>query len=73
MASMGVGSPGQLNTRMLRRRVDHLTTRSYAALHNWLAPGELLGEPPRGWAADWAEADAGHLRGARADAVADPA
>lgn len=58
MASMGVSSPAQLNTRMLRRRVDHLTTRSYAVLHNWLAPGELLDAPPRGWAMDWEEADA---------------
>ncbi|MFL4474546.1 FMN-binding glutamate synthase family protein [Paeniglutamicibacter sp. MACA_103] len=58
MASMGVATPSQLNTRMLRRRVDHLTTRSYAGLHNWLEPGELLREPPRGWAPDWLEADA---------------
>ena len=33
MASMGVSHPSQLNPRMLRRRIDHLTTRSYAALH----------------------------------------
>lgn len=58
MASMGVAAPGQLNTRMLRRRVDHLATRSYSSLHHWLEPGELLREPPRGWAADWLEADA---------------
>lgn len=58
MASMGVSDPAQLNTRMLRRRVDQLTTRSYAGLHHWLAPGELLADPPRGWAPDWAEADA---------------
>lgn len=57
MASMGVTDPSQLNTRMLRRRTDHLTTRSYAAIHNWLAPGELLVDPPRGWRADWLEAD----------------
>jgi glutamate synthase domain-containing protein 2 len=58
MASMGVTNPAQLNTRMLRRRVDHLTTRSYAGLHHWLEPGELLRQPPRGWAPDWLEADA---------------
>ncbi|GAA5226665.1 FMN-binding glutamate synthase family protein [Paeniglutamicibacter antarcticus] len=58
MASMGVSSPEQLNTRMLRRRVDHLKTRSYAKLHNWLKPGQLLDKPPRGWAVDWQEADA---------------
>ena len=59
MASMGVGAPGQLNLRMLRRRIDQFTTRSYAGLHNWLAPGELLENPQRGWAMDWEEADSG--------------
>ena len=59
MASMGVGHPSQLNPRMLRRRVEHLTTRSYASLHHWVAPGELLTAPPRGWLADWEEADSG--------------
>ena len=33
------------------RRVDHVTTRSYAELFEWLAPGELLDEPPEAWAA----------------------
>lgn len=61
MASMGVTSPSQLNARMLRRRVDHLSTRSYASIYNWLREGELLEQPPRGWAADWAEADADHF------------
>lgn len=57
MASIGVSDPSQLNPRMLRRRVDHLTTRSYAALVNWLAPGALLNGLPDGWKADWEEAD----------------
>ncbi|QCU77210.1 FMN-binding glutamate synthase family protein [Citricoccus sp. SGAir0253] len=57
MASMGVSNPSQLTTRMLRRRVDHLTTRSYASIYHWLREDELLEDPPRGWAADWAEAD----------------
>ncbi|MGP5218365.1 MULTISPECIES: FMN-binding glutamate synthase family protein [Micrococcaceae] len=61
MASMGVSNPEQLNPRMLRRRVDHLTTSSYAAIFNWLRPGELLEDPPRGWAVDWKEADADHF------------
>ena len=61
MASMGVEAPSQLNARMLRRRVDHLKTRSYASIYNWLREGELLEQPPRGWAADWAEADADHF------------
>ncbi|MEE1621582.1 FMN-binding glutamate synthase family protein [Zafaria sp. J156] len=61
MASMGVTDPARLSPRMLRRRVDHLTTRSYAAVYHWIRPGELLEEPPRGWALDWEEADADHF------------
>ncbi|MFC7403331.1 FMN-binding glutamate synthase family protein [Citricoccus sp. GCM10030269] len=61
MASMGLTRPSQLNTRMLRRRVDHLNTKSYAAIYHWLREDELLNEPPRGWAADWEEADADHF------------
>ncbi|MGD6980713.1 MULTISPECIES: FMN-binding glutamate synthase family protein [Citricoccus] len=61
MASMGVSNPSQLTTRMLRRRVDHLTTRSYASIYHWLREDELLTDPPRGWAADWAEADPDHF------------
>ncbi|MEV4900186.1 glutamate synthase-related protein [Citricoccus sp. NPDC055426] len=61
MASMGLDHPSQLNTRMLRRRVDHLNTRSYASIYHWLREDELLNEPPRGWAADWREADADHF------------
>ncbi|MFB0833793.1 FMN-binding glutamate synthase family protein [Arthrobacter halodurans] len=61
MASLGVADPGRLNQRMLRRRVDHLTTRSYASLYHWLRPGELLMDPPRGWRLDWEESDADHF------------
>lgn len=61
MASMGVTDTAHLNTRMLRRRTDHLTTKSYASIYNWLRPGELLVDPPRGWAADWEEADSEHF------------
>ena len=61
MASMGVADPAELNPRMLRRRVDHLTTRSYAGIYHWLSAGELLEDPPRGWADDWREADADHF------------
>ena len=39
------------------RRVDEATTTSYADLYEWLAPGELLAEPSRSWAGDWARAD----------------
>ncbi|MGW8948905.1 hypothetical protein [Streptomyces sp. NPDC055709] len=31
--------------------------RSYAELYEWLAPGQLLAEPPGSWAADWQAAD----------------
>jgi hypothetical protein len=42
---------------MLCRRTDPVTIRTYAELCHWLQPGELLAEPPRGWAEDWAAAD----------------
>lgn len=61
MASMGLESPAELNTRMLRRRVNTQSTRSYASLFHWLSPGELLEEAPSSWAADWAEADTEHF------------
>ncbi|AVV44556.1 FMN-binding glutamate synthase family protein [Streptomyces sp. P3] len=57
MASMGVTDPAQLRPHMLRRRVDPRTERSYEELHEWLAPGQLLDEPPASWAADWQAAD----------------
>jgi glutamate synthase domain-containing protein 2 len=61
MASMGCTSPEQLNPRMLRKRIDHLSTRSYANIYSWLSSGELLSRTPRTWAEDWAEADADHF------------
>lgn len=62
MASMGCTSPDQLSPRMLRRRVDHLTTRSYANIYNWMEPGELLTGPPRSWTEDWNLANADYFR-----------
>ena len=35
---------------------------SYADLFEWLAPRQLLDEPPETWAADWARADPGSFR-----------
>ncbi|MGX1591815.1 FMN-binding glutamate synthase family protein [Glutamicibacter sp. NPDC055491] len=61
MASMGLTSPEQLNTRMLRRRVNLQSTRSYASLFQWLRPGELLEDIPGSWKEDWNEADADHF------------
>ncbi len=57
MASMGLEGPHQLTPHMLRRRIDHSRTESYAELFEHLSPGQLLGEPPPGWARDWAIAD----------------
>jgi glutamate synthase domain-containing protein 2 len=57
MSSMGVSHPSELTPHMLMRRIDHVQTHSYAELYEWLEPGELLAEPPDGWAADWARAD----------------
>ncbi|HWD01774.1 MAG TPA: FMN-binding glutamate synthase family protein [Amycolatopsis sp.] len=57
MAAMGVSEPAQLRPHMLRRRLDPYTVRSYEELYDWLEPGQLLAEPPREWAADWAAAD----------------
>ena len=61
MASMGLEGPDQLTTRMLRRRVNLQSTRSYASLFHWLRPGELLDDVPSSWAEDWAESDAEHF------------
>lgn len=57
MASMGVTDPAQLRPHMLHRRIDPYTERSYEELYEWLAPGQLLAEPPASWAADWHAAD----------------
>ena len=58
MASMGVDDPDELSPHHLMRRVDHVTTRSYAELYEWLEPGELLDgdAAARAGRADWARA-----------------
>lgn len=61
MASMGVSHPDQLTPQMLRRRVDELSTRSYAELFTGLKPHQLLEDPPADWAEDWNTADADHF------------
>ncbi len=61
MASMGVTGPKQLNMRMLRRRVNLQSTRSYAELFQWLRPNELLEDPSASWAADWRRANPDHF------------
>ncbi|GAA4885490.1 FMN-binding glutamate synthase family protein [Kitasatospora terrestris] len=57
MAAMGVDHPSQLHPHMLQRRLDPQTIRSYADLHPWLAPGQLLQDAPESWARDWNSAD----------------
>ncbi len=57
-ASMGVRDFADLSPEMLRRRIGHLDTKSYAELYGWLRPGELLGQVPQSWARDWALASA---------------
>jgi glutamate synthase domain-containing protein 2 len=56
MASLGLAGPHEVHPSMLFRRIDQVRTASYAELYDWLAPGELLAEPPQGWAGDWAAA-----------------
>ena len=53
IASMGATGPGELTPEMLRRRIGHLDTKSYAELYDWMEPGELLSEVPGTWARDW--------------------
>jgi hypothetical protein len=57
MGSMGLRDPSQVRPWMLIRRVDEVSTSSYAELFEWLEPGELLDSPPVSWAADWRRAD----------------
>ncbi|HTU97146.1 MAG TPA: FMN-binding glutamate synthase family protein [Solirubrobacteraceae bacterium] len=57
IASMGLHSPAEVGPHHLVRRVDHVVSRSYAELYEWLEPGRLLQEPPASWQTDWARAD----------------
>ncbi|MFJ5228501.1 FMN-binding glutamate synthase family protein [Kitasatospora sp. NPDC088391] len=57
MAAMGVDDPADLHPHLLNRRIDPQTVRSYADLHQWLTPGQLLDRAPEEWARDWDEAD----------------
>jgi glutamate synthase domain-containing protein 2 len=57
IASMGLQSPADVGPHHLVRRIDHANCRSYAELYEWLAPGQLIAEPPALWATDWRRAD----------------
>jgi glutamate synthase domain-containing protein 2 len=61
MASMGVTDPSELRPHMLRRRIDAHSVRSFDEMYEWLAPGQLLAEPPPTWAADWLAAAPDHF------------
>jgi glutamate synthase domain-containing protein 2 len=57
IASMGLSGPGEVSPHHLVRRIDHVNSRSYAELYEWLADGELLSDPPPSWREDWERAD----------------
>jgi glutamate synthase domain-containing protein 2 len=57
ISSMGLHSPAEVGPHHLVRRVDHVTSHSYAELYEWLEPGQLLHEPPESWRTDWERAD----------------
>jgi hypothetical protein len=58
VASMGLDSFAELTPSMLNRRIDGVTTRTYAELYEWLEPGALLDHAPADWRRDWQAADA---------------
>lgn len=53
IAAMGLDSPAQLTGDHLRVRTDTSTVRSWGEIHPPLQRGELLADPPDGWAHDW--------------------
>lgn len=59
VASMGLASFAELHPGLLNRRQDHQITETYADLHEWLSPGQLMTDPPEDWINDWELADPG--------------
>jgi glutamate synthase domain-containing protein 2 len=57
IGSMGLQSPSQVSPHHLVRRVNHVSSETYAELFEWLSVGQLVDEPPESWAADWNRAD----------------
>ena len=58
LASMGLDDFCDLDPSMLNRRIQGHRTMTYADLHEWLQPGDLLTEdPPTSWLRDWTNAD----------------
>lgn len=62
MASMGVRRPEELTPDQLRLVIGPGETVSYTDRYEWLAPGQLLAEPPANWARDWEVASADSFR-----------
>jgi glutamate synthase domain-containing protein 2 len=56
IASMGLPLPADVGPHHLVRRVNHVDSRSYAELYEWLAPRALLEDLPESWRADWERA-----------------
>ncbi|MGA9714888.1 MAG: FMN-binding glutamate synthase family protein [Aeromicrobium sp.] len=57
VTSMGLESFTELHPGLLYRRQDHQITETYADLHEWLSPRQLLDDPPETWISDWELAD----------------
>jgi len=53
MAALGAHDPSELTPAMLRQNISSSQSASYAELYHWLAPGELLADPPEPWAVAW--------------------
>lgn len=57
VTSMGLTSFTELHPGLLHRRLEQQITQTYAELHEWLSPGQLLDSPPASWVNDWELAD----------------
>ncbi len=55
VAAIGLRHPNQLGPHHVFRRIDDLTTRSFAQLYEYLEPGQLLNDAdvPDGWRESW--------------------
>lgn len=62
LGSMGLSSFDDLRPHMLRRRIGHDRTATYAELFDHLEPGQLLTAPPSSWERDWDLADPDRFR-----------
>ena len=58
IAAMGLDGPDELHAAHVMIRTGANNVESFDKLHTSMKPGELLGEPPKGWAAAWEKASA---------------